>query len=79
MIAEGEEALAAGDPEVGGREIHGRTRPWRGSPLADFTFEPFAQSEIARLEERKLIAEEGVSMRSLNWDGRRSSSPRSSG
>src|SRR5919106_1136001 len=22
---------------------------WRGSPLADFTFEPFAQAEIARL------------------------------
>jgi DNA-binding SARP family transcriptional activator len=24
---------------------------WRGAPLADFAYEPFAQSEIARLEE----------------------------
>ena len=24
---------------------------WRGAPLADFAFEPFAQSEIARLKE----------------------------
>src|SRR5262245_45586459 len=24
---------------------------WRGAPLADFTYEPFAQSEIARLDE----------------------------
>jgi DNA-binding SARP family transcriptional activator len=26
-------------------------RLWRGSPLADFAYEPFAQSEIARIEE----------------------------
>ena len=26
-------------------------RLWRGSPLADFAYEPFAQSEIARLDE----------------------------
>ena len=29
---------------------------WRGAPLADFTFEPFAESEIARLEELRLSA-----------------------
>lgn len=27
---------------------------WRGPPLADFTYEPFAQSEIRRLEELRL-------------------------
>ncbi|MBD0348429.1 MAG: AAA family ATPase [Thermoleophilia bacterium] len=27
---------------------------WRGAPLADFVYEPFAQTEIARLEERRL-------------------------
>jgi DNA-binding SARP family transcriptional activator len=27
---------------------------WRGTPLADFEFEPFAQSEIARLKEERL-------------------------
>ena len=29
---------------------------WRGPPLSDFEFEPFAQSEIARLEELRLVA-----------------------
>ena len=29
---------------------------WRGEPLADFTFEPFAQPEIARLTELRLAA-----------------------
>jgi Bacterial transcriptional activator domain/Domain of unknown function (DUF4062) len=31
---------------------------WRGSPLADFVYEPFAQAEIARLEELRLLAQE---------------------
>src|SRR5207247_3178767 len=31
---------------------------WRGPPLADFTYEPFAQSEIAHLEEMRLAAVE---------------------
>ena len=29
---------------------------WRGEPLADFTFEPFAQSEITRLAELQIAA-----------------------
>ena len=29
---------------------------WRGPPLADFTYEPFAQQEIARLDELRLVA-----------------------
>ena len=29
---------------------------WRGPPLADFSYEPFAQREIARLEELRLVA-----------------------
>ena len=32
----------------------GRSRMWRGPPLADFRYEPFAQAEIARLEEARL-------------------------
>lgn len=31
---------------------------WRGHPLADFTYEPFAQGAIARLEELRLNARE---------------------
>jgi DNA-binding SARP family transcriptional activator len=29
---------------------------WRGDPYGDFAFEPFAQTEIARLEELRLVA-----------------------
>ena len=32
---------------------------WRGPPLAEFAYEPFAQPEIARLEELRLVALEG--------------------
>jgi len=31
---------------------------WRGPPLADFRYEPFAQGEIARLEELRLVVVE---------------------
>ena len=31
---------------------------WRGAALADFTYAPFAQAEIARLEELRLVAVE---------------------
>ena len=31
---------------------------WRGPPLADFTYEPFAQATIARLEEVRIGARE---------------------
>src|SRR5439155_1118485 len=31
---------------------------WRGAPLADFAFEPWAQGEIARLEELRVVCME---------------------
>jgi DNA-binding SARP family transcriptional activator len=37
---------------------------WRGPPLSDFAYEPFAQNEAARLEELRLTAiEEGIEAR----------------
>jgi DNA-binding SARP family transcriptional activator len=33
---------------------------WRGQPLADFAFEPFAQVEVARLEEMRVAALEDL-------------------
>jgi len=33
---------------------------WRGEPLADIAFEPFAQSEVLRLEELLLVATENL-------------------
>jgi len=50
-------------------EAHGRASAvlgealalWRGAPLADFRFEPFAQAEIARLEElRASVVEDRI-------------------
>ena len=50
-------ADAAGRPPDEAAELLGAAlRLWRGAPLADFTYEPFAQSEIARLEEARLGA-----------------------
>ena len=36
--------------------LHGALSLWRGEPLADFAFEPFAQAEITRLTELRLSA-----------------------
>jgi DNA-binding SARP family transcriptional activator len=33
---------------------------WTGAPLAEFAYEPFAEGEIARLEERRLAAREDL-------------------
>ena len=50
-------ADAAGRPPDEAAELLGAAlRLWRGAPLADFAYEPFAQSEIARLEEARLGA-----------------------
>jgi DNA-binding SARP family transcriptional activator len=49
-------ALMEADPE-GAAETLGRALDlWRGAPLADLAYEPFAQTEIARLEERRWAA-----------------------
>jgi DNA-binding SARP family transcriptional activator/streptogramin lyase len=43
---------------------------WRGPPLADLAFEPFASSEIVRLEERRLSAlEQQFDARLTDGDG----------
>ena len=61
LAGEGRRALAA---EAAGRAsaVLGEALTlWRGAPLADFRFEPFAQAEIARLEElRAGVAEDRI-------------------
>jgi DNA-binding SARP family transcriptional activator/tetratricopeptide (TPR) repeat protein len=42
------------DELVASQELEKALGLWRGSPLADFAYEPFAQAEIARLEELHL-------------------------
>ena len=54
----GREALDAGDAAAASELLSAALALWRGPPLADFTFEAFAQAEIARLEELRLGAVE---------------------
>ena len=50
-------AHGAGDPERAAASCCARRSSlWRGPPLADFAYEPFAQQEIGRLEELRLAA-----------------------
>jgi class 3 adenylate cyclase len=56
LAAEGREALAAGDAAAASTILRDALALWRGPALADFTYEPFAQTEIARLEELRLVA-----------------------
>ena len=58
LIAEGSEALAAGEAEHASGRLGEALELWRGSALADFAYEPFAEVEARRLEELKLHAEE---------------------
>jgi YVTN family beta-propeller protein len=58
LLEQGKNALAAGRAKEAATKLREALSLWRGAPLADFTFEPFAQSEIARLEELHLNAVE---------------------
>jgi DNA-binding SARP family transcriptional activator/class 3 adenylate cyclase len=51
-------ALHAGDPAGAAELLRAALDLWRGAPLADFTYEPFAQAAIARLEELRLSCRE---------------------
>ena len=56
LSRDGRRLLAAGDAEEAAARLGEALGLWRGAPLADFTYEDFAQSEIARLEEERLVA-----------------------
>jgi YVTN family beta-propeller protein len=53
---EGRQALEGGDSERAAKTLREALALWRGPPLADFAYEPFAQAEIGRLEELRLTA-----------------------
>jgi DNA-binding SARP family transcriptional activator len=55
-LAEGERALAAGEAQRASDTLGDALELWRGTPLSDFAYEPFAQQEIARLEELRVVA-----------------------
>jgi DNA-binding SARP family transcriptional activator len=50
------ESARAGDPAERSRTLREALSLWRGSALADFVFEAFAQPHIAHLEELRLVA-----------------------
>src|SRR6478672_7012480 len=56
MAERGRNALAAGQPEQAARVLREALKLWRGPPLAEFAYEPFAQAAIAHLEELRLAA-----------------------
>lgn len=51
-------ALLAHDPDAAATKLRDALSEWRGDPLLDFIYEPFAQPEIRRLEELRLRATE---------------------
>ena len=56
LLERGRRELASGNAERASATLRDALALWRGPPLADLTFEAFAQSEIARLEELRLTA-----------------------
>jgi YVTN family beta-propeller protein len=56
LVAEGLGALNDGDARAAAGRLGDALALWRGPPLADFAYESFAQSEIARLTEARLAA-----------------------
>jgi predicted ATPase/DNA-binding SARP family transcriptional activator len=58
LAASGREALAAGEPSRAAALLAEALALWRGPPLADFSYEAWAQSAIGRLEELRLSAVE---------------------
>jgi len=56
LLAEGRASFDAGEPARAGELARSALGLWRGPAVADFTYEPFAQLEIARLQELRLDA-----------------------
>jgi DNA-binding SARP family transcriptional activator len=56
LVEAGDAALAAGDPGTAAERLGAALTLWRGPPLADFSYAPFAQGAIVRLEELRLAA-----------------------
>ena len=54
LIFEGRDALTSAAAAEAVQLLDQAMTLWRGPPLADFRYEPFAQAEIARLEELQL-------------------------
>ena len=58
LLSAGRDALAAGRAADAASSFREALALWRGPALADFGFEAFAQTPVARLEELRLVAQE---------------------
>ena len=58
LAADGRRALEDGDAPRAAQLLAAALALWRGPPLEEFSYEPFAQREIGRLEEARLAAVE---------------------
>jgi len=56
LVDAGRTALGEGNARRASERLREALVLWRGPPLADFAYEPFAQAEAARLEEERLAA-----------------------
>jgi YVTN family beta-propeller protein len=56
LVADGRRRLDDGDAASAAALFREALALWRGSPLADFRYDDFAQTEIARLEEARMAA-----------------------
>ena len=56
LVAEGRSELAGGHPERAVSTLERALALWRGQPLAELAYEPFARREIARLDDLRLAA-----------------------
>ena len=56
LLEHGRGLLALGDAQHAADALRTALSLWRGPPLADLAYEPFAQTEIRRLEELRLAA-----------------------
>ena len=62
-VAEGRSELAADRPERAVAALERALSLWRGAPLAELAYEPFAQREIARLDDLRADRPGGAASR----------------
>jgi DNA-binding SARP family transcriptional activator len=60
LVAEGRAELAANRPRSALTAFERALSLWHGAPLADLAYEPFAQTEIARLDDLRVAAFEDL-------------------
>jgi DNA-binding SARP family transcriptional activator len=58
LYEEGSAALQYGDTRAAAAKLEEALALWHGAPLADFAFQEWAEDEIRRLEERRLLCVE---------------------